>query len=253
MIHRRNIQADCFVVDRDGIGLSRRGALGWAQVIGHGDQAAALSLFYLEAGPGAGPALLAGDGEVVLYLIEGQCTVSICGREFPADAGTGIHVRRGETYSFLNAGTDTACWLACACPRTEGMAFAEQQGCQFEEPHPKRAVSMDRGRMMSTEDRYYQILVGPSVGSESITQFIGKIPPSKAPEHFHLYEEAICILSGHGRMWAGEHSEPVGPGSMIFLPRKQAHCLECLDENGMELVGMFYPAGSPAINYKTGS
>ena len=39
---------------------------------------------------------------------------------------------------------------------------------------------------------------------------------------------------------------------MIFLPRKQAHCLECLDENGMELMGVFYPAGSPAINYKTG-
>lgn len=38
---------------------------------------------------------------------------------------------------------------------------------------------------------------------------------------------------------------------MIFLPKKQPHCLECLDENGMELMGVFYPAGSPEINYAT--
>ena len=38
---------------------------------------------------------------------------------------------------------------------------------------------------------------------------------------------------------------------MIFLPREQPHNLECLDKNGMELMGIFYPAGSPAINYKT--
>jgi quercetin dioxygenase-like cupin family protein len=53
-------------------------------------------------------------------------------------------------------------------------------------------------------------------------------------------------------MWTGNKHAEVKPGSMIFLPRKQAHCLECLDENGMELMGVFYPAGSPAINYKTG-
>ena len=48
---------------------------------------------------------------------------------------------------------------------------------------------------------------------------------------------------------ANEGSAPVGPGSMIFLPIRQPHCLECEDDDGMELVGIFYPAGSPAVNY----
>ena len=66
---------------------------------------------------------------------------------------------------------------------------------------------------------------GPQTGSAQVTQFIGMIPRSKAPEHFHTYEEAICILSGCGEMWAGDSHAPVRPGSVIFLPRKQPHCL----------------------------
>jgi quercetin dioxygenase-like cupin family protein len=77
------------------------------------------------------------------------------------------------------------------------------------------------------------------------------IPKSKAPEHFHTCEETICILSGHGRMWAGESVTEVRPGSMIFLPRELPHRLECKDVSGMMLIGSFYPAGSPAISYNS--
>ncbi|MEE8108542.1 MAG: hypothetical protein V3T36_05245 [Gammaproteobacteria bacterium] len=59
----------------------------------------------------------------------------------------------------------------------------------------------------------------------------------------------ITVLSGNGLMWAGTESTPIRAGSMIFLPRKQAHCLECQDEEGMHLIGHFYPAGSPAVRY----
>ena len=52
-------------------------------------------------------------------------------------------------------------------------------------------------------------------------------------------------------MWAGDQRTDVRPGSLIFLPREQRHSLECTSAEGMELVGMFYPAGSPAINYET--
>jgi mannose-6-phosphate isomerase-like protein (cupin superfamily) len=81
------------------------------------------------------------------------------------------------------------------------------------------------------------------------TQFVGSIPPGRAPDHFHLYEEVICILDGAGVMWTGSKSAPVERGSCIFLPRRQPHCFENTGRGELRLLGVFYPAGSPAVRY----
>ncbi|NND44121.1 MAG: cupin domain-containing protein, partial [Xanthomonadales bacterium] len=106
-----------------------------------------------------------------------------------------------------------------------------------------------RSPTQAAGEREFRLLVGPATGASQVTQFVGRIPQSSAPEHHHLYEEAICILSGEGRMWTGDRSAPVRPGSLIFLPRKQPHSLQCESADGMSLVGVFYPAGSPAVSY----
>lgn len=95
-----------------------------------------------------------------------------------------------------------------------------------------------------TADRWYAELV-----QAEVTQFVGSIPPGRAPDHFHLYEEVICILAGEGIMHAGESSTPVGAGSCIFLPIRQRHCLENTGSGELRLLGVFYPAGSPAVRY----
>ena len=82
-----------------------------------------------------------------------------------------------------------------------------------------------------------------------MTQFLGELPRSRAAGHHHLYEETITILSGSGHLWTEAACATVQPGDVIFLPRRQRHSLECTSAGGMRLVGVFYPAGSPAINY----
>lgn len=250
---RRELEAGCFVIDQPDLVLQSQGSLHWVQVIGSNDESQALSLFYAEAGPGRSPVIFQHDAEAVLYLQDGHCTVSICDNSFDVDAGTGIHVRAGENFHFINERNELCKWLISICPGQQGLSFTGASTAVFNSSFPQRTVSSEKSRSNATGDRFYKLLVGPQTGSEMVTQFIGRIPHSKAPEHFHLYEEAICILSGHGRMWNGKQHTDVRPGSMIFLPRKQPHCLECMDENGMELMGVFYPSGSPAINYATGS
>ena len=98
-------------------------------------------------------------------------------------------------------------------------------------------------------DRYFQMLVDGTVGSEVVTQFIGHIPRSKAEPHRHLYEEALIILSGKGCMWTENLKAPVAAGDVIFLPRKQVHSLEATCDEGMLVVGTIYPGDNPAINY----
>jgi mannose-6-phosphate isomerase-like protein (cupin superfamily) len=100
------------------------------------------------------------------------------------------------------------------------------------------------GNRQRTGDRWYVELI-----QAEVTQFIGGIPPGRAPDHFHLYEEVICILDGVGIMHAGTTSTPIAAGSCIFLPRKQRHCVENTGSGELRLLGVFYPAGSPAVRY----
>jgi len=100
-----------------------------------------------------------------------------------------------------------------------------------------------------TGDRWYRVLLDGAIGCEQVTQFVGAIPPGRAPDHFHEYEEVLCVLQGTGRMWAGGTHTPVGPGSCVFLPRRQVHCMENTGTGELRLLGMFYPAGSPAVSY----
>ncbi len=105
-------------------------------------------------------------------------------------------------------------------------------------------VSLHDQPIQKTGDRWYRELI-----QGETTQFVGSIPPGRAPDHFHLYEEVICILQGSGVMWAGAKSAPVAPGSCILLPRKQPHCLENTGSGELRLLGVFYPAGSPSVRY----
>ena len=100
-----------------------------------------------------------------------------------------------------------------------------------------------------TADRWYRILVGDEIGSTHVTQFVGSIPPGRAPDHFHSYEEVLFILRGAGRIWAGETNTPISPGSCIYLPEGQVHCVENTGAGELRLMGVFYPAGSPSVRY----
>jgi mannose-6-phosphate isomerase-like protein (cupin superfamily) len=100
-----------------------------------------------------------------------------------------------------------------------------------------------------TGDRWYRVLVDEEVGSTRVTQFVGAIPPGRAPDHFHHYEEVLVILRGSGRMWAGDTQAPISAGSCIYLPKGQVHCVENTGNDELRLLGVFYPAGSPAARY----
>jgi mannose-6-phosphate isomerase-like protein (cupin superfamily) len=93
------------------------------------------------------------------------------------------------------------------------------------------------------------VLIDERAGSTQVTQFVGSIPPGRAPDHFHNYEEVLFILKGEGRMWAGASSTSIAAGSCIYLPKGQVHCVENTGEGELRLLGLFYPAGSPSVRY----
>jgi quercetin dioxygenase-like cupin family protein len=119
----------------------------------------------------------------------------------------------------------------------------------FDTTVPLRVYAVDPAKRQAMADRFYQVLIDDQIGAADMTQFVGEVPRSRAAGHHHLYEETITILSGSGYLWTEGARAEVKPGDIIFLPRRQRHSLECTSDDGMRLVGVFFPAGSPAINY----
>jgi quercetin dioxygenase-like cupin family protein len=83
----------------------------------------------------------------------------------------------------------------------------------------------------------------------SATQFIGLIPPGRAPDHFHYYDEVIYVLEGDGYLDISGEQAPIRPGTCIHLPKTLVHSLANTGDSEMRVLGVFRPAGSPAEAY----
>jgi quercetin dioxygenase-like cupin family protein len=104
-------------------------------------------------------------------------------------------------------------------------------------------------RGSATAGRQFILGATPEVGCASVTQFIGLVPPGRAPDHFHTYDEVITVLEGEGTFHTGGEELQLGPGSVVLLPARQVHCLENTGGSELRLLGVFRPAGSPAEAY----
>jgi mannose-6-phosphate isomerase-like protein (cupin superfamily) len=83
----------------------------------------------------------------------------------------------------------------------------------------------------------------------SATQFIGLIPPGRAPDHFHYYDEVIYVLEGEGYLDCSGDRAPVRAGTCIHLPKTLVHSLANTGDGELRVLGVFRPAGSPAEAY----
>jgi len=94
-----------------------------------------------------------------------------------------------------------------------------------------------------TGDREFRVLLSEGL---TITQFAGLIPPGRAPAHHHTYDEVVHVLAGRGVAHLDGTDTPIGPGTSIYLPPLQPHCLENTGAEPLRVLGVFHPAGSPA-------
>jgi mannose-6-phosphate isomerase-like protein (cupin superfamily) len=246
---KARLDGDCLVCTIDTSLLERRGVLGHRKVVGAEDGALHQSLFYLECSRGISPAMGFEERHVILFVSAGSGRIVIGDRSFPVEANTGVYVRPGEAFRLENDGTTALKVFVAACPSADAITWHEVMPARFDAHLPRRTVALDPEARRKMGDRFFQMLVDKTLGSDVATQFIGDIPQSKAAPHRHLYEESLIVVSGEGRLWTEARKTPVRAGNVIFLPRKQIHSLECTDPAGMLVVGVIYPGDNPAINY----
>jgi len=217
---------------------SRDGALRIWKHFGREAGAQAISLRVLELPAGENATLCNESSDEVLYVVAGSGSAE--GLDLAPD--TGVYLPPASSLTISAAETLTI--VSSQCPD----AGAVLEGYEPGKGVPGVVAMRDRP-VQRTGDRWYREVINADAGSTQVTQFVGGIPPGRAPDHYHLYEEVIVILDGVGEMWAGPSHTPIERGSCIFLPRGQVHCVENRGEGEMRLLGVFYPAGSPAVRY----
>lgn len=170
----------------------------------------------------------------VLYVLEGSAVATVGGETQELEPGTGVFVARGTPWRIESA---------------EGLKVLS---VLVEEPLPasaSHAVIADGDRGAATAGREFTLLAQPENGCASVTQFVGYIPPGRAPDHFHRYDEVVYVLAGEGAFHVDGESVQLRAGSCVHLPARLVHCLENHGPGEMRVLGVFRPAGSPAEAY----
>ncbi len=213
--------------------------------IGRDSGAQAISLRVMEFAPGLSPVMRNDDCDQILYVLRTErghparlsersertdqpAQFWIDGYSYDITPDTGIYIRPHQTFAIDNPGPDSITIIGSQCPDPVREPLFIDASKPSSPPSTDRPplVRLADQRAQPTADRWYRVLVDDAVGSTQVTQFVGSIPPGRAPDHFHNYEEVLFILKGEGRMWAGETNTPISAGSCIYLPKGQVHCVE---------------------------
>jgi quercetin dioxygenase-like cupin family protein len=190
----------------------------------------------LRFSPGRSRERLDAASDEVLYVLSGAGRVALDGSEYRVGPGSGV---------FVAAGTP---WLVDADEEVVALSVL------VHDPEPasgrQSVVQIAMGETQAaTAGRQFALGVGPDVGCNTVTQFVGFIPPGRAPDHFHRYDEVVYVLEGRGALHIGGETSELRPGSCVHLPSRLVHSLENEGDREMLVLGVFRPAGSPAEAY----
>jgi quercetin dioxygenase-like cupin family protein/CDGSH-type Zn-finger protein len=243
------LDSGCYVIRVPEDAMQAHGALQVFPVIGARDGAKHLSQFLAIVATGDTPVQRYPGTDVALFIVSGAGRVEIADRVFPVTAETGVCVKPGEGFRLVADGQTPMVVNITVCPHCEQPEYLDAMPDTFDAAVSDRVQGVDPAKREPMADRFFQVLIDHKQHATPVTQFIGEIPQSRAAHHRHLYEETITVLTGEGFLWTDATKAPVKPGDTIFLPRKQHHSLECTTADGMQLVGVFFPSMSPAINY----
>jgi quercetin dioxygenase-like cupin family protein len=177
------------------------------------------------------------DDDTLLYVVAGSGTLTLRDESHTLEAGAAALVLAGEEAELHGAGISFL--RATVGPDADRHAPLG----------PRETVVHAAEARGATGGRSYEVLLGPVNGSARATLFVGRVPPGRAPWHFHLYDEIVWIPEGPARLHLAEGVEEVGLGAAIRLRPRQVHIVENASDRVMDVVGLFTPAGSPSAAY----
>ncbi|HYK30839.1 MAG TPA: cupin domain-containing protein [Streptosporangiaceae bacterium] len=190
----------------------------------------------VDVAPGAALRGSAGAGGELWFVIEGTGTLELTGQpDVALRPDRGFLMPPGWAY-LASASQETGLRLdTVSLPAGHGVATGTPLSCDFADCEVE-----------TTGDRKFRVLFGPGRDCSVATQFVGEIPPGRAPDHSHPYDEVVLVLQGQGVAHIGGTEHALSAGTCAHLPPGLVHCLENTGSQMLRVLGVFHPADSPA-------
>jgi mannose-6-phosphate isomerase-like protein (cupin superfamily) len=183
------------------------------------------------------------DRDEVAYVVSGSGSLALDGVAHQLRPDIGLYIRAGESYQVVNEGPDDLVLVSVTAPEPD----------KGEEPKVRKVTVevADQPVIPAGKDREFKFVINPDAGCQEVTQFVGWIPPGRAPTHYHLYDEVMFILDGEGVLHLdGQPDTPIRAGTCIHLPPPVEHCVENTGERPLRVLGVFHPAGDASEAYE---
>lgn len=180
-----------------------------------------------------------GVGEL-WYVMSGSGSFVHDERTWSLTEGTALLVP--PTHHAVRAGDHALVVVIVVLPDDGELPVDQVIGARFEDSPEER-----------TGDRTFRVLIGAQQGFGRATQFVGHIPPSRAPVHEHTYDEVVMVLEGTGVVHVDDETRDLGPGTCVYLPPGTKHCLENDGDATLRVLGVFCPGGTPAAKREVAS
>jgi mannose-6-phosphate isomerase-like protein (cupin superfamily) len=174
----------------------------------------------------------------VLFIASGRGTLHLEGVEHVLEPKTGVFVAPGESYAVENPGPEELLAVSVTAPPS-GVGVNRKVTVRY----------ADQPSLGATAEREFRYLINQDAGCLEVTQFVGEIPPSRAPEHHHTYDEVVYVIEGDGVYHISGEDIPMSAGTCIHLPPLVRHCLENTGPGTMRVLGVFHPSGDPSRAY----
>lgn len=176
------------------------------------------------------------DRQEVIYVAAGRGRLVIGSSSHDVAPDMGVYVAAGEEYTVENTGDEELLFVIVSAPQAGAPSVNGRRTVRWDE----------RPSLPASPNREFRFLVDYDLGCQDVTQFVGVIPPGRAPMHSHTYDEVIYVVEGDGVLHLGGRDTPIARGSCIHLPPLVEHCLENTGNEPMRVLGVFHPAGDPA-------
>jgi len=193
----------------------------------------------------------AGRAGELWFVLDGSGQLDMAGRPgMPLSRDRGVLLPPGAAYE-VRAGREADLRLdVVSLPAaTRHTSAAAGQGQAARLPLSRDLADCE---VEAAGNRQFRVLFGPGRYCAAATQFVGEIPPGRAPDHSHPYDEVVLILQGRGLAHVGGAEHPVAAGTCAHLPPGLVHCLENTGRGTMRVLGVFHPADSPAAKLEDG-
>lgn len=204
-----------------------------------------MTLNALQVSSGETPPRCDECSDTLAYVLAGTATLVVEGRSHELAAGYAFQVHAGHNWWLESAQellllvfgvpAPTTPWAAKLAAPIDQVVDVAHLGAQIANA--------------ATGDRQFEVLFDRTRGSRGATMFVGFIPTSGAPEHYHLYDEICVIVRGSGTLHAASSAQELRMGSSFHVAPRFLHALENPHVEDLWILGVFRPEGSAAAAY----